>query len=141
VPDRYGLWFRPGCADRLPNSREEEECRALAFMRIVQPPLVTTEIYDAVTAELNLTAEHPEGLISHAAGVLDGVWQIVEIWDGEEYAQRFDTDRLVPAIEAVTGSPPPGTRQRSAMCCTSSSRHRSGSAQPSEDWELIASAL
>jgi hypothetical protein len=80
----------------------------LAFMRIVQPPLVTAETYDAVTTELNLTAEHPVGLISHAAGVLDGVWQIVEIWDTEEYAQRFDLDRLVPAIEAVTGSPPPG---------------------------------
>jgi hypothetical protein len=80
----------------------------LAFMRIVQPPLLTRDVYDAVSIELNLAADHPIGLISHAAGVLEGTWQIVEIWEAEEYAQRFDRDRMVPAIEAVTGGPPPG---------------------------------
>jgi len=77
-------------------------------MRIVQPQLLTGDVYDAVSIELNLTADHPLGLISHAAGILDGVWQIVEIWESEDYAQRFDRDRMAPAIEAVTGSPPPG---------------------------------
>ena len=44
----------------------------------------------------------------HAAGEVDGSWQIVEVWYSQEYAQRFDLDRLVPAIAAVTGRPPPG---------------------------------
>jgi hypothetical protein len=69
---------------------------------------VTADIYDAVTAELEIETEHPLGLISHAAGELDGVWQIVEVWESEDYADRFDRERLVPAIEAVTGSAPPG---------------------------------
>jgi hypothetical protein len=80
----------------------------LAFIRIVQPQLLTVDVYNAVSAELDLAADHPVGLISHAAGVLDGVWQIVEIWETDEYAQAFDRERMVPAIEKVTGSPPPG---------------------------------
>ncbi len=80
----------------------------MAFMRIVRPPLVTAEIYDAVSQELDIASRHPLGLISHAAGQADGCWQIVEIWESQDYAQRFDRDRMVPAIEAVTGSAPPG---------------------------------
>jgi hypothetical protein len=80
----------------------------VAYLRIVRPPTVTVEIYDAVTRELDIASRHPLGLMLHAAGEVDGCWQIVEIWYSEEYAQRFDLDRLLPAIEAVTGSPPPG---------------------------------
>jgi hypothetical protein len=80
----------------------------LAFIRIVRPPKLNEQVYEAVTSALNLASEHPLGLISHAAGEADGCWQIVEIWESEEYAQRFDRERLIPAIEAVTGSPPPG---------------------------------
>ena len=80
----------------------------MAFIRIVRPQLLTIGVYDAVTAELGLEREHPPGLISHAAGEVGGVFQIVEIWEAEEYALRFDRERLVPAIEAVTGTPPPG---------------------------------
>ena len=47
-------------------------------------------------------------LIVHAAGEADGVWHIVEVWDSEAYADAFDRDVLVPAIEAATGRPPPG---------------------------------
>jgi hypothetical protein len=77
-------------------------------MRIVRPQVVTADIYDAVTAELGIESSHPVGMISHAAGQADGSWQIVEIWESEDYAQRFDRERLIPAIEAVTGGPPPG---------------------------------
>ncbi len=80
----------------------------MTFMRIIRPPLVTREIYDAVTRELGIATAHPLGMISHAAGEVDGCWQIVEIWDSEDFARQFDRERLVPAIESVTGSPPPG---------------------------------
>jgi hypothetical protein len=79
----------------------------LAYLRIVRPPTVTAEVYDAVLEKVGVAARHPLGLIMHAAAEVNGCWQVVEVWYGEEYARRFDLDRLMPAFEAVTGSPPP----------------------------------
>jgi hypothetical protein len=79
----------------------------VAFIRIMRSPSVSAEVYAAVVAKLDLESEHPLGLMSHAAGQAEGAWQIVEIWDSAEYARRFDRERLIPAIESVTGSPPP----------------------------------
>jgi hypothetical protein len=67
---------------------------------------VDAETYDAVNGQLDAVGRPPLGLITHAAGELDGQWQIVEVWESEEYAQRFDEERLGPAIEAVIGEPP-----------------------------------
>jgi len=80
----------------------------LAYIRIQRPQTLTADVYDAVSRELNLERDHPHGLISHAAGEADGSWHIVEVWESEDFAQRFDRERLVPAIEAITGRPPPG---------------------------------
>ena len=79
----------------------------MAYLRIVRPQ-ISVELYDAITANIEVTTNHPLGLIMHAAGEADGMWHIVEVWDSEEYAQRFDREVLVPAIEAAYGSPPPG---------------------------------
>ncbi len=80
----------------------------MEYIRIQRPKSLTAEVYDAVSRELNLVSDHPLGLISHAAGEADGSWHIVEIWESEEFAQWFDRERLLPAIEAVTGRSPPG---------------------------------
>jgi hypothetical protein len=79
----------------------------MAYLRIVRPQ-ISVELYDAITDRIEVTTNHPLGLIMHAAGEADGTWHIVEIWDAEEYAQRFDREVLVPAIEDAYGSPPPG---------------------------------
>ena len=78
----------------------------MTYMRIVRPPMVTAEIYDAVNDKLGVLGDPPEGLVMHAAGELDGQWQIVEAWQSEEHATRFDDARLTPAIEAVVGQTP-----------------------------------
>lgn len=80
----------------------------MAHIRIQRPQSLTADVYDAVSSRLNLVTDHPLGLISHAAGEADGSWHIVEIWESEDFAEQFDRERLVPAIEAVTGQPPPG---------------------------------
>jgi hypothetical protein len=79
----------------------------MAFLRVVRPA-IDADLYDAITTRINVTSNHPRGLIMHAAGEANGSWHIVEVWDSEEYAQQFDAEILIPAIEAATGSPPPG---------------------------------
>jgi hypothetical protein len=80
----------------------------VAVLRIVRPPMVDQETYDAVNAELGgVAAAPPEGLIMHSAGSVNGAWQVVDVWESEEHARRFDAERLTPAIEAVRGGQPP----------------------------------
>ncbi|MEA2225029.1 MAG: hypothetical protein QOE67_311 [Solirubrobacteraceae bacterium] len=83
------------------------EGSTMAILRIVQPPMVTKETYDAVNAHLSVHTTPPEGLIMHSAGELDGTWQIVDVWESEQHAQRFDSERLGPAVEAVAGATAP----------------------------------
>jgi hypothetical protein len=80
----------------------------MAIIRIVRPPMVTAETYDAVNASAGIDENPPEGLLMHTAGKVDGQWQIVDVWESEEHAQRFNAERLAPAIEAVMGGAPPG---------------------------------
>lgn len=79
----------------------------MAVIRIQQPQLVDREAYDKVNEHMDADATPPEGLLMHSAGDVDGVWQIVDVWESEEHAQRFDRERLGPAIAAVTGAAPP----------------------------------
>jgi len=85
-----------------------EQRSVMAIIRIVRPPMVTAETYDAVNAKMGIEHAPPEGLIMHTAGEVDGQWQIVDVWESEEHAQRFGEDRLGPAIEEVMGGAPPG---------------------------------
>jgi hypothetical protein len=77
----------------------------VAILRIVQPPMLTAEVYDAVNAEMDVDGQPPEGLLMHSAGMVDGSWQIVDVWESEEHSGRFDAERLTPVIEQVVGSP------------------------------------
>jgi hypothetical protein len=79
----------------------------MAVVRIVQPPMITAEIYDRVNAEMKIEDSPPEGLIVHTAGELDGVFQIVDVWESAEHAERFDRDRLAPAVAEVVGMTQP----------------------------------
>jgi hypothetical protein len=80
----------------------------MAVVRIVQPPMITTEIYDQVNAKMGVEESPPDGLLVHTAGIIDGVFQIVDVWESSEHAQRFDDERLGPAVAEVMGGPPPG---------------------------------
>jgi hypothetical protein len=80
----------------------------MAIIRIIRPPMITAEVYDAVNVKAEVNGNPPEGLLIHAAGEVDGQWQIIDVWESEEQARRFDEERLAPAIEAVVGAAPPG---------------------------------
>ena len=66
--------------------------------------MLTQEVYDAVNAKAAVNEKPPEGLLMHSAGAVDGGFQIVDVWESEEHARRFDTERLGPAIQEVVFS-------------------------------------
>ena len=65
--------------------------------------------YDAVSAKLNIANNPPDGLILHAAGELEGAYQlfktfqIFNLWESREHADRFNRERLQPARVEVMG--------------------------------------
>jgi hypothetical protein len=84
----------------------------VAILRINRPPMLTREVYDAVNAKAGVDTQPPDGLLVHAAGEVDGAFQIVDVWESEEHASRFDTERLTPAImEVIAGAGPQGSEQ------------------------------
>ena len=83
----------------------------MAIVRIIRPEGTTREMYDAVNAKIDIGAEPPAGLILHTAGEVDGQWQVVDVWESQADAERFDNERLRPAIAAVAGEGDPGRPQ------------------------------
>ncbi len=64
----------------------------------------STPNYDAITEKVGIESDPPPGLIVHTAGFTDeGVFRIYNVWESQEDADRFRTERLMPVIEAVTG--------------------------------------
>jgi hypothetical protein len=73
------------------------------------PPEVTPELFDAVSAKLDSENNPPKGLIVHTAGRRpDGGFRVFDVWESREAMERFEQERLVPAIEEVAqgGAPP-----------------------------------
>jgi hypothetical protein len=61
------------------------------------------EQYDAVSGEMDIASKPPDGLIFHSAGELEGRFQIFNVWRSAEDADRFDRERVRPALVAVLG--------------------------------------
>ena len=75
----------------------------MTILRIVNRG-VDWETYDAINAEVDIERRHPLGLIMHGACEVGGTVRVAQVWDSEEYAQRFDEETLKPALKAV-GAP------------------------------------
>jgi len=72
----------------------------------VLPEGIDQERYEAVNEKLNAQGDPPTGLIIHAAGQgEDGRWRIIEVWESRDQFDRFNEERLTPAIAEVTGMP------------------------------------
>ena len=64
----------------------------------------TTTNYDAVSRRLALDEDPADGLILHAAGFSGGTFRTVEIWESAEHLERFQRERLLPAVRAIVGA-------------------------------------
>jgi hypothetical protein len=80
-----------------------EDGEGMTIVRIVNRHL-DWAMYDAIAAEVDIEHEHPLGLIMHGAAQVGGTVQVAQVWDSEEYARRFDEERLTPALHAL-GAP------------------------------------
>jgi hypothetical protein len=79
---------------------------AVAMRTTDFPEGVGTQMYDGVTAELNIKNDPPEGLIFHWAGEVDGKWTVTNLWERRDAYDRFRQERLLPAIQKVSGRDP-----------------------------------
>jgi len=65
---------------------------------------MTADIYDAVNSEMGFPAEVPDGLIRHSAGPVEGGWRVCDVWESQEKLDRFNEERLMPALGRVEGA-------------------------------------
>lgn len=73
---------------------------------LVDNPNGSQEIYEAARQKMGLDA--PAGGILHVAGPSpSGGWWVIEVFDSEEEARRFLTERLGPAFKALEAASPP----------------------------------
>lgn len=78
----------------------------MAVAMMVDNPEGSREVYDKVREHLGL--EKPAGGIFHIAGPSpSGGWRVIEVFESEEHAKRFVTERLRPAFEALGAPAPP----------------------------------
>jgi len=79
---------------------------AVAIRTTDFPEGVGTDMYDGVNAAMDIANNPPEGLIFHWAGDVDGKWTITDVWETREAYDRFQQERLFPAIREVSGMDP-----------------------------------
>jgi hypothetical protein len=80
---------------------------AVALVRDI--PGVTPEGYDAVVTEIGLDQEPAAGLIIHTAGMFNGVWREINIWESREGWDTFNRERIWPAVQRAMGDQAPTT--------------------------------
>jgi hypothetical protein len=83
----------------------------MAYGIVLEFADVTREHYDAVNEKLGLdiasgSGDWPDGLLSHAAGPLEGGWIVAENWESKAAHEAFMQGRLGAALGAV-GVPAP----------------------------------
>jgi len=67
-----------------------------------------TELYDRVNEEMGVEDSLPEGLIHHFAATDGNEVIIWDVWESREDFERFQNERIMPAVEKLTaGSEPP----------------------------------
>jgi len=75
----------------------------MAFVRLFDNPEGTQEQYDAATQAINIDESNlPEGSVLHVAGPSPtGGWRVVEVWESEDAARKFDEEQLMPVLQQV----------------------------------------
>ena len=74
----------------------------MTFVRLFDNPNITSEQYDAASQSVGVTAENmPDGDFLHVAGTGPNGWRVIEVWESEEAARKFDEERVDPVLKAA----------------------------------------
>jgi hypothetical protein len=77
---------------------------AFGFVMDVPAPV---EFYDALHAEINRRTGGPvDGLLVHLGRATPEGFQVMEIWESREQADRFDAEIVRPALAQLSGGQP-----------------------------------
>lgn len=77
---------------------------------LIDNPQGSQELYERLLETMD--ADLPLGGIAHIAGPgPEGGWRVIEVWETEEQARAFLTQRFAPALRAVGFEGPPPTPQ------------------------------
>ncbi|MBA3839776.1 MAG: hypothetical protein M3515_07630 [Actinomycetota bacterium] len=86
----------------------------MAISMLQEMPNNTLENYDAVSSKVGIESDPPEGLIFHTAAEMEGGGvRIFNVWESRDAFERFQDERLLPAIrERFGGELPPPPEQK-----------------------------
>jgi len=81
----------------------------MSVAHIIENPGGTKEQYEQVRKDLGLTAsQRPPGQLVHIAGASKGGWVVVNVWESREAAEKYHTEKVVPARKkaGLANTPP-----------------------------------
>jgi hypothetical protein len=107
----HGLGIRLGTREAI-NVREPK----MTVLMTADLPVSRADI-EAVSADIGAADNPPDGLIVHIATETAGGVHIVDIWESQEHYDKFNAERLGPAVGRrmaamgmpMDGPPPPST--------------------------------
>jgi hypothetical protein len=71
---------------------------------VVVGEIPNQSVYDEVSSRVLDNEQLPDGCKVHIAGPANGGFRVITVWDSEEQYQRFREEKLLPAIQEVSGS-------------------------------------
>ncbi len=88
----------------------------MAVLVTDEVPGMTQEMYEAMHAVLAEPGRQAAGFILHAAGPIDGGWQITELWESQQDRDAFVEKYVMPLVPP--GAPLPNTTVREIVTIT-----------------------
>lgn len=77
----------------------------MAICQIYENPDATAEQFERVNAHVRASGVFPpDGQQLLIAGPADAGWRVISVWDSETACDRFNSERLIPALRE-TGVP------------------------------------
>jgi hypothetical protein len=74
------------------------------IMKQTLPPGVPIDMLDAVTEEMGVDKNPPDGLIVHTHFEKDGEVRVIDMWETAEHYGKFLESRLMPAMSKVAAA-------------------------------------